>query len=179
MQPRHAGAGRMEVGIELRHKRISSHDFPEHVVSRQRLQVDHLVIEIINKVLNAITDYTPDHRIDVKLKKNHLTTIEHAKEYMTNNFTEDISLMEIANYCHVSPFHFSRIFKTFTGISPHQFLLGLRLKNAELLLSDTAQPVADIAFSSGFNSLEHFTSAFKQKYAFSPSRFRMSRASYR
>ena len=34
-----------------------------------KLQVDHLVIEIINKVLNAITDYTPDHRIDVKLKK--------------------------------------------------------------------------------------------------------------
>ncbi|HEX6182260.1 MAG TPA: AraC family transcriptional regulator [Chitinophagaceae bacterium] len=141
-----------------------------------KLQVDHLVIEIINKVLNSITDYTPDHRIDARLKKNHLTTIEQAKEYMTTNFTDDISLMEIANYCHVSPFHFSRIFKTFTGISPHQFLLGLRLKNAELLLSDTAQPVADIAFSSGFNSLEHFTAAFRQKYTFSPSRYRMGKS---
>lgn len=145
-----------------------------HPVSK--LQIDNLVIEVINKVLGAITDYTPDYRIDTRLKRNHLSTIELAKEYMTGNFSDDISLMEIANYCHVSPFHFSRIFKTFTGASPHQFLLGLRLKNAELLLLDTNQPVADIAFLSGFNSLEHFTAAFRQKYALSPSRFRVSRS---
>jgi AraC family transcriptional regulator len=97
---------------------------------------------------------------------------------MTSNFTEDISLMDMARHCHVSPFHFSRIFKLFTSSSPHQFLSGLRLKQAELLLLDTALPVADVAFSSGFNSLEHFTAAFKQQYGLPPARFRMNKHAF-
>jgi AraC family transcriptional regulator len=141
------------------------------VKSGSKLEIDQLVMEMIDKVLGNINEYKPDERIHVKLKKNHLTTIELAKEFITRHFAEDISLMDIASYCHVSPFHFSRIFKTFTSYSPHQFLLTIRLKNAELLLRNTTRPVADIAFSSGFNSIQHFTTAFSQKYRCPPARF--------
>lgn len=137
-----------------------------------KLQIDNLVMEVIEKVLGKITDYKPDQRINTRLKQNHLVTIERAKEFLSNHFTDDISLMQIAEYCYVSPFHFSRLFKTFTSETPHQYLLTLRLKNAELLLRNTAQPVADIAFSSGFNSVEHFTAAFKQKYNCPPAAYR-------
>jgi AraC-like DNA-binding protein len=131
-----------------------------------------MVMEVVDKVLRHIVDYNPDHSISARLKKNHLVTIEKAKEYITRHFTSDISLAEIADYCNVSPFHFSRIFKTFTSISPHQFLLSIRLKNSELLLKETALPVADIAFTSGFNSIEHFTAAFRQKYKTPPAKYR-------
>lgn len=97
-----------------------------------KLQIDNLVMEVIEKVLANITDYKPDHRINARLKQNHLITIERAKEYLTDHFTDDISLMQLAEYCYVSPFHFSRLFKIFTSESPHQFLLTLRLKNAKL-----------------------------------------------
>lgn len=140
--------------------------------SGSKLQIDNMVMEIVNKALSHITDYQRDDRINSRLKKNHLITIERAKEYITRNFTNDISLTEIADFCNVSPFHFSRIFKTFTSISPHQFLLSLRLKNSELLLRDTQLPVADVAFSSGFNSIEHFTTAFRLKYKSPPATFR-------
>ncbi|HEY0677240.1 MAG TPA: AraC family transcriptional regulator [Chitinophagaceae bacterium] len=140
--------------------------------SASKLQVDNLVIGIINKVLNGITDYKPNDQLNDRLKRNHLYTIEMAKEYMSENFNEDISLMDIANHCHISPFHFSRIFKTFTSYSPHQFLTGIRLKHAELQLMNTTQPVADIAFSSGFNSLVHFIAAYRQRYGFSPGKQR-------
>jgi AraC family transcriptional regulator len=138
-----------------------------------KLQIDNLVMEVVDKVLQHATEYNPDHRINARLKRNHLITIERAKDYVTRNFTNDISLTEIADYCHVSPFHFSRIFKTFTSVSPHQFLLSVRLKNSELLLKETALPIADVAFSSGFNSIEHFTTAFRQKYHSPPARFRV------
>jgi len=140
--------------------------------SGSKLQIDNSVIEVIEKVLTNITDYKPDHKINTRLKKNHLITLERAKEYMANHFTEDISLLQIATHCYVSPFHFSRLFKTFTTVSPHQYLLTLRLKNAELLLRNTSQPMADIAFTSGFNSVEHFTAAFKQKYNCPPATYR-------
>lgn len=136
-----------------------------------KLEIDQLVMEMIEKVLGSISEYKPEGKIHAKLKKNHLVTIERAKEFITQEFANDISLLDIASYCHVSPFHFSRIFKTFTSYSPHQFLLTIRLKNAELLLRNTALPVADVAFSSGFNSIQYFTAAFRQKYHCPPGKF--------
>ncbi|MCI0750458.1 MAG: AraC family transcriptional regulator [Flammeovirgaceae bacterium] len=144
--------------------------------SASKLEIDNLVMEIVHKVLNNITDYQPDFKIDARLKKNHLVTIERAKDYITNHFVDDISLYEIADYAYVSPFHFSRIFKTFISYTPHQFLLSIRLKNAELLLRNTPLPVADVAFASGFNSIEYFTSAFRQKFKNPPAKFRSLKA---
>ena len=140
--------------------------------SGSKMEVDNTVMEIIEQVLSHNPDYKPNLKLNARLKKNHLITIERAKEFLTLNFTNDVSLMEVAEYCHVSPFHFSRIFKKFTSDSPHQFLLTLRLKNAELLLRNTSSPIADIAFASGFSSIEHFTASFKKKYQTPPAKFR-------
>jgi len=144
--------------------------------SGSKLQIDQLVMQVIDKVLGTITDYTPDARIHDRLKKQHLTTIERAKDYITGNFTQDISLMEIASYCYVSPFHFSRIFKTFTAVSPHQYLLSIRLQHAAMLLGNTPMTVGDVAFSSGFNSIEYFTTAFRQQYKCPPAKYRTGAA---
>lgn len=141
--------------------------------SGSKLEIDNKVMDIIELILTHITDYKQDERIDAGLKKNHLVTIESAKEYITEHFADDISLLNIAQHCCVSPFHFSRVFKIFTSYSPHQFLLSVRLQHAALLLRDTILPVADIAFSSGFNSIEYFTSAFRQHYKCAPSKFRI------
>jgi AraC family transcriptional regulator len=137
-----------------------------------KLNIDSLVVEFIKATLHNICDYTIDLKIADKLKVNHLATIERAKNFMTKNFTNDFSLKDLAEHCYVSPFHFSRIFKTLTSYSPHQFLLNLRLKNAELLLKNTSLPVTEIAFSSGFNSVEYFINAFHSKHHCSPSKFR-------
>jgi AraC family transcriptional regulator len=45
------------------------------------------------------------------------------------------------------------------NMSPHQYLLGIRLQHAKILLTTSAKPVGDIAFECGFNSLEHFATA--------------------
>jgi AraC-like DNA-binding protein len=139
---------------------------------KRKLEIDQVVMQIIEAVLGAITEYKPDIRVNGKLKRQHLTTMESAKAYITANFTRDLSLMEIANYCCVSPFHFSRLFKIFTNSSPYQFLLTIRLHHAAMLLRCTTSPVADIAYQSGFNGVEHFTSAFGQKYKCPPARWR-------
>jgi AraC-like DNA-binding protein len=137
-----------------------------------KLLIDQLVMQIVNGISGSIIEYRPDERINGRLKQQHLTTIETAKDYITGNFTRDLSLMEISNHCCVSPFHFSRLFKTFTNSSPHQYLLSIRLQHAAMLLGNSDDPVADIAFASGFNGVEHFTSAFRNKYKCPPARWR-------
>jgi len=98
--------------------------------------------------------------------------IEQAKEFIHVNFIRDISLAEIANYCHVSPFHFSRIFKSIMNVSPHQYLADIRLNHARVLLGTTGQPVTDIAFACGYNSIEHFATAYRRKFKTNPTRYR-------
>ncbi len=133
-----------------------------------KLEIDSMVMDLIATAFGKITSYTPNYRITESLKKNHLGTIERGKDFIVQNFQNDVSLKEIADHCFVSSFHFARIFKNITGYSPHQFLLHVRLKNAALLLQNTKSKILDIAFSSGFNSLEHFSAAFKLRYGYAP-----------
>ncbi|MBC9794638.1 helix-turn-helix transcriptional regulator [Sinomicrobium sp. FJxs] len=137
-----------------------------------KLQLDGIVLDIIEKTLGAIAEPRNEKKISARLKKNHLITIEQAKAFIIEEFDNDISLIDIADECCISPFHFSRIFKTFTSCSPYQFLLSVRLKNAEMLLKTSASPIADVAYVSGFNSVEHFTASFTARYSLSPGRFR-------
>ena len=160
------------VETEYLHHRILFHCFRNRTI---KLEIDGLVMELFQLVMKTITGTPATDRLKDTLKKNHLSTIEKAKAYLTDHFMDDISLKEIADHCCVSAFHFSRIFKTFTSFSPHQYLLNLRLKHAEMLLKNTKLPVTDVCFSSGFNSLEYFSAAFGQKYKYAPSRFRTTR----
>ena len=107
-----------------------------------------------------------------KLKQQHLVTIESARNYILSHFKENISLQQLALHCFVSPFHFSRIFKTITGESPHQYLSSVRLTHAKVLLAETNAPVSDIAYECGFNSPEHFVTAFKKYHKINPSALR-------
>lgn len=144
---------------------------------RNQLQIDQLVVELAQRVLGSITLYKPNQQLNARFKKNHLGTIEKAKAYMSDNFVQNLSLQEVAAHCHISPFHFSRVFRLFTNCSPHQFLTAMRLKNAAILLQNTRQPVADVGFASGFNSVEHFVAAFRQRYGCTPSAYRELKSS--
>jgi len=139
-----------------------------------KLEMDSIVMEILEDVLSRFTNYEMPEALPARLKKHHLVTIEKAKQYLSEKLSKNISLEELAKHCCISPFHFSRIYKTFTGYSVYQYLQLMRLKHAEMLLG-TALPVADIAFQSGFNSIDYFSAAFKKQYKLSPSAFRASR----
>jgi AraC family transcriptional regulator len=161
----HATLLKINPDIELLHYQILQH--VAHGAG-DKLLVDNLVMELVETVLGKITEYKPDFDIYDSDKQNHLATIERAKAYIADKFQDNISLSEIADHAHVSPFHFSRLFKRLTSWSPHQFLLSVRLKYAEILLRNTDLPVSDVAFSSGFNSIEHFSYAFRNRYKTAP-----------
>ncbi len=111
-----------------------------------------------------------------QIKFVNLQRIERAKEFINNSFNENIRLIDIANTCHISPFHFARIFKKQTGYSPNDFLLKTRIENAKELLKKEGS-ICEIAFNSGFNSLEHFSYSFKKAVKQSPTGYRNSKIS--
>jgi|ERR1700754_353711 len=140
-----------------------------------RLEIDSMVIELAGLIAQTISGSMDLVQVDTSVNKSHLVTIERAKEYIFKNFTKNISLIELAQYCCVSPFHFSRTFKHFSGFSPYRYLQNLRLKNAELLIKTTLLSVTDICYMSGFNSLDYFSAAFTRKFKLSPVKYRVEK----
>lgn len=136
-----------------------------------KLETDTVVMELLEEILGQFARYEMPVKVSEKLKNQHLVTIEKAKQYLHDNSAYNIGLVELAAHCCISPFHFSRIFKAFTGYSVHQYLQQMRLQHAVTLLA-TNLPVADIAFQSGFNSIDYFSAAFKKQYNLSPTGFR-------
>ena len=136
------------------------------------LELDSLVLDLLDAVMQLLTGQSPPVTISESTKRNHLSTIERAKEFMLENFSTDISLQQLARHCFVSPFHFCRLFKLFCGYTPFQYLQHLRLKHAETLISTTDLPVTDVCFRSGFNRLDYFSAAFAKKYSLSPSKYK-------
>jgi AraC family transcriptional regulator len=136
------------------------------------LQIDEMVIDLLEKVMNILTHSKPVITIADSLKQFHLGTVENARAYILDNFDRNFSLHQLAQHCLVSPFHFSRIFKSIMNVSPHQYLTEVRLNHAKVLLTTTDQSVTDIAFACGFNSAEHFATAYRRRFATPPSSFR-------
>lgn len=72
----------------------------------------------------------------------------------------------------ISDRHLRRVIQDEFGVSPNKLLETQRLLTAKLLLTDTALPVTEVAYASGFSSLRRFNDAFKVNYRLNPTQFR-------
>jgi AraC-like DNA-binding protein len=89
---------------------------------------------------------------------------------------EPQTLAELAHAAGLSRFHFLRTFRRVTGITPHQWLLRARLRDAAQRLATTREPVTDIALDVGFEDLSNFIRSFRAEFGVSPRRYRATRS---
>lgn len=68
--------------------------------------------------------------------------------------------------------HLSRSMKRYLGVTPSEFLCGLRLDHAAGLLRLTSMPVLDVCMASGFENPAYFHRRFREKFGMTPGRFR-------
>jgi AraC family transcriptional regulator len=158
-------AGPEEDFIHARLLSLVSFGHPVH------LQVEGLVLELIDRLLIRENDPLAAP-LSHRHQKLYLPAIDRIKEYMQGSFTEPLTTEQLASIANMSPFHFNRIFKQVTRITPYQYLLHFRLNNAMQLLKETSEPVAAIAYRSGFNSPDHFSFAFRAHTGYSPKAYR-------
>jgi AraC-like DNA-binding protein len=96
-----------------------------------------------------------------------------AKLYIDTHFAEDLNLDKIAGEAYFSKFHFIRLFKKIYHLTPHQYLIKVRMEKAMEMLKTTVQ-INDVCFSIGFESAASFTSLFKQYTGLTPSAFQLA-----
>ncbi len=93
-------------------------------------------------------------------------------DYIGDNIEKDLTLAEMAGVAHMSPYHFSRLFKESTGLTPHQYVIERRVQRAKELLCGSALPIAQIAFLCGFANQSHLNRHFKRLLGANPKAFR-------
>lgn len=102
-------------------------------------------------------------------------------DFIDANLSHKISLEEMAEQVSLSPFHFCRVFKEATGVTPHAYLTDRRIDYAKKgLLSDHVS-ILDVALSAGFSDASHFSRVFNKCTGSTPSEYRreMSRSTSR
>ncbi|XQW83609.1 helix-turn-helix transcriptional regulator [Thalassotalea piscium] len=85
----------------------------------------------------------------------------------------ELTLTEAAALCHVSPSHFSRMFKRIFRCNFSEYSLRHKLYSAARLISQTEQSVTDISYELNFSSPSHFIAQFKKQFNTTPYKYRI------
>jgi AraC family transcriptional regulator len=98
--------------------------------------------------------------------------LRRAIEFMHDNFGRELALEDIAAAAYLSEYHFARLFKQITGVTPHVYLANVRLERARKLLAETSLAISEIASAVGYQSQSHFTKMFKAVTGVTPRSYR-------
>lgn len=123
------------------------------------------LLELLALLARRSASLSPAH-------KPYTRQIETVIRLMNLEFDKDTDLAAYAALCNLSKFHFLRLFKELTGISPIEYRNKLRTEHAKALLEDESIPVGEIAARVGYSSPAYFCDAFKKRVGISPREYR-------
>ncbi len=106
------------------------------------------------------------------LDRSRRAAVERVLRAMRIEVDGRLSLDDLAEIACLSPFHFTRVFRGVTGIPPGRFQTALKIDRAKALLLATDQPVTEICYAVGYESLGTFTTRFTSLVGVSPGRLR-------
>lgn len=135
-----------------------------------RLKVDLIAMELLVESLRLSSDLViyPSRPVDSRYRER----IEPVKAYLEAHLAEEVDLVSLSRAAALSPYYLSRLFKAHVGISPHQYLIRIRIKRAAELLQNSSLTVTQVCYQVGFNSLSHFITTFRQHTGLTPSQYR-------
>lgn len=124
--------------------------------------LDSKIIKEVNQSLNEGEKFITDLR----------NPIESAVQYIQLNFSEQITLKNLADLVYLSPSYFSKLFKDETGFTFVEYLAWIRVQKAKDMLRMSLLPIDVIANNTGFNNSGYFATTFRRLEGKTPSQYR-------
>lgn len=141
----------------------------------------------VQSIFALVTDTMYDeHRISVQLyrilaelsrqdgrgESVQNAAVLQAIAYMERHFFEKLTIAQIADHVNLSEYYFSRLFRRCTALSPHAYLVNLRITMARQMLTVSQKSVERIAEECGFHSTTNFIRSFREHVGCTPKQFR-------
>lgn len=98
--------------------------------------------------------------------------LERVLSLIDERLTDALPVSDLADAVHLSPFHFSRMFRVSTGRSPHEWIILKRMARAKALLAGTRMPLPEVAKASGYRTHSHFSGMFHAVVGMTPGQYR-------
>jgi AraC family transcriptional regulator len=118
------------------------------------------------------------HSLELRNHRGGLpqASLRRVVEHMQAHLDQDLPVTELAAMAQMSPYHFSRLFKQSTGLSPHQYLVRQRVKRAKELLAQPWHRIAEVSYELGFPHQSHFTTVFRKLVGTTPRAYQRQRS---
>lgn len=130
-----------------------------------QLRTKAKLVELLAELEEAGCFYEPMVRKESKLQRNMIS-------YIQEHYTEKLTLEMLAEEFHLSEKYISRYFKEQFSISFMQYVSHLRMEKAKELLRSTEFSITEVAFSSGYPSVNFFIRSFKEENQITPLQYR-------
>lgn len=167
---------------------ILEKDFDGNIPIQKVCGLEHLIKDFVFAYDNFLTSEKPFKIISIfygildevfpKIKmdaeKKIRTSVKKAADYITFNYTSNITAQELSAIANLSPSRFFTVFKKETGFTPIEYKNRICIRNAGKMLLTSDLSVEEIAEKLGFNSSSYFRRTFRAFTGMSPSEYRNS-----
>lgn len=99
---------------------------------------------------------------------DQILAVQRMQDYLAAHVEDEVTIEDLADVSLFSPWHSYRLFKRYTGLTPADYQRRMRLSNSAARLREEGRRVADIAFESGFGSVDGYQRAFRREFGCNP-----------
>ena len=142
-------------------------------IQNKELYWENNVKNIINNLIVFLIRITKlnTYNIDENNISRQSHLIKVVKQYIDENYQDNITLDELSSKFFVNKFYLLRQFKVEIGLTPIKYLELTRIEKAKQLILNTNLTFSEISIQTGFNSVPYFSSKFKKITHLTPSQF--------
>lgn len=153
--------------------RLRQRSFHPPCANNQAIELLYLVLFELVKC-NASTSTAVDAMTAKKrsTREELYKRLSKAKDYMYSCYQEEITLSDLSKVSFLNPAYLLREFKKLFGVTPHQFLIHVRMEKAKDIIRSTDKQISQIVTDVGFIDFSSFSKSFKTRYGSSPKTFR-------
>ena len=123
---------------------------------------------LVEKYTGAVPE-KPNYRGGLPIRQ-----LRKVEDYLYARLADEISITDLAAQVDLSPFHFCRVFKQTTGMSPLQFITRERITRAQQLMRETSRSLIEIGLEVGYPNPSHFAQVFRRVAGKTPTAFRLA-----
>lgn len=161
------------IHCELREEFIDTYYKIFDLVNKEKPGFQQISSGMVVKLLGYIIAFQKQRHFSGKTIEK---VIQKTRFYMRENIEVEIDLQKLAKESNVGYSYFRKMFKKYTGVSPHQYHLELKILRAKELILTSEKSIKEISFELGFQSIYYFSRLFKLKEGLNPTELRKKRS---